>query len=87
MQAFAVNNSWAITFQVQDFPRARTSTACRLCRRPHGDIDALQTMIFAYANIVNAGLVSAYGRLGWVKPGLQRGWRLKTKNYLFHRDL
>jgi hypothetical protein len=85
MQSFAVNNSWAIT-QVNDYPRARTLQLIAYVG-DLSDIDALQAQIFAYANDVNAGLVSAYGRLGWVRPGLQRGWRLKAKNFLYHRDL
>ena len=32
---------------------------------------------------INAGLVSAYGRIGWAQPARARGWRLKARNYLY----
>jgi hypothetical protein len=85
MQSFAVNNSWAVT-QVNDYPRARTLQFVAMV----GDLadrDALQAKVLAYANEVNAGLVSAYGRLGWIPQARELGWRLKAKSYLYHRDL
>jgi len=85
MQSFAVNNTWAIT-QVVQFPRARQLQIVALVG-DLADIDELQAKIFAYANDVNASLVSAYGRRGWKRHALARGWRLKARNYLFHRDM
>jgi hypothetical protein len=85
MQSFAVNNSWAIT-EVQDFPRARQLQVIALV----GDLtdrDALHAAVLDYAREVNAGLVAAHGRFGWIPDALQRGWRLKAKNYLYHREL
>jgi hypothetical protein len=85
MQSFSVGNTWAIT-QVVDFPRARQLQIVALVG-DLADIDAIQAQLFAYANDVNVGLVSAYGRRGWLEHARARGWRLKAKNYLFHREM
>jgi hypothetical protein len=85
MQSFAVNNSWAIT-QVVDFPRARQLQIVAMV----GDLadgEALHEKVLAYADDVNAGLVSALGRRGWIPEARAHGWRLKAKNYLYHRDM
>jgi hypothetical protein len=85
MQSFVENNSWAIT-QVNQYPRAKALQLIAMVGDLK-DIDALQAKILAYADEVNASLVSAYGRLGWLSRARERGWRLKTKSYLFHRDM
>jgi len=87
MQSFVEGNSWAIT-QVNQYPRARTLQLVALVGHLE-DVDALHAKILAYADDVNAGLLSTYGRLGWLREGSWRrlGWRLKTKNYLYHRDM
>ncbi|HWY25847.1 MAG TPA: hypothetical protein VNX47_13065 [Nevskia sp.] len=85
MQGFAVNNSWAIT-QVQDFPRARKLQIVAMVG-DLADVDELQAKVLTYARDVNAGLVSAYGRLGWIPHARELGWRLKAKNYLYHKDM
>ena len=87
MQSFAVNNSWAIT-QVQSFPRARQLQLVAMVG-DLADVDALHAKILDYADENNCGLLSTYGRMGWLREGSWRrlGWRLKTKNYLYHRDM
>jgi hypothetical protein len=85
MQSFAENDSWAIT-EVVDFPRARQVTIVAYVGDLK-DIDRLQEKIFAYAAEIGAGLVAAIGRMGWAPHALERGWRLKAKNTLYHRDL
>ena len=85
MQSFVVNNSWAIT-EVQDFPRVRQVMIVALVG-DLADIDALQAKIFDYAAEIGAGLVSAHGRMGWTPHAKARGWRVKTTNYLFHKDM
>jgi hypothetical protein len=85
MQSFVVNNSWAIT-QVQDFPRARQLHVIALI----GDLadgDALHAKVLDYAREVNARLVSAHGRMGWMPKAHEHGWRLKAKTYLYHKDI
>jgi hypothetical protein len=85
MQSFAENNSWAIT-QVNQFPRARTLQIVAMV----GDLadgEALHGKVLSYAEDVNAGLVSTYGRMGWIPQALAHGWRLKAKNYLYHKEL
>jgi hypothetical protein len=85
MQSFAVNNSWAVT-QVNDYPRARALQFVAMV----GDLadrDELQAKVLDYARDVNAGLVSAHGRLGWIPHARELGWRLKTKNYIYHKEM
>jgi len=85
MQSFAENNSWAIT-QVNQYPRARALQLVGMVG-DLADVDQLHAKILAYANENNAGLISAYGRLGWMPEARRLGWRLKAKNYLYHRDM
>lgn len=87
MQSFVVNNSWAIT-EVQDFPRARQLQLVAYVG-DLADVDALHEKILAYADEVNASLLSTYGRMGWLREGSwQRlGWRLKARSQLYVKDL
>ena len=47
------------------------------------------TKILDYADEVNAGLLSTYGRLGWLREGSysRLGWRLKAKSHLYQKEL
>jgi hypothetical protein len=87
MQSFVVNNSWAIT-EVQDFPRARQLQLLAMIG-DLADLDALHAKILAYADEVNASLLSTHGRLGWLREGSFRrfGWRLKAKSHLYQREM
>ena len=87
MQSHIVNNSWAIT-QVQDFPRARQLQLLAMVG-DLADLDPLHAKIVDYAGAVNAGLLSTYGRLGWLREGSFKrlGWRLKTKSHLYQREM
>jgi hypothetical protein len=85
MQSFVENNSWALT-QVNQYPRARTLQIVAMVG-DLVDVDPLHAKILAYANENNAGLISAYGRLGWMSEAARLGWRLKAKSYLYHREM
>ena len=87
MQSHVVNNSWAIT-QVQDFPRARQLLLVAMVG-DLADLDPLHAKILDYADEVNAGLLSTYGRLGWLREGsyARLGWRLKSRNQLYVKEL
>ena len=87
MQSHVVNNSWGIT-EVQDFPRARQLQLIAMVG-DLADLDPLHAKIIGYANEVNAGLVSTYGRLGWLREGSfsRLGWRLKSKSHLYQREM
>ena len=85
MQSFAVNNSWAVT-EVAAYPRARKLNILALVGdRP--DLYALHDRVLGYAADNNIGLVSAYGRKGWMPDAAARGWRLKAKSFLYHKDM
>jgi hypothetical protein len=87
MQTFVENNSWAIT-QVNQYPRARVLQLVAYVG-DLADVDGLHAKILSYADQANCGLLSTYGRMGWLRQGSWRrlGWRLKTKNYLYHREM
>lgn len=85
MQSHVVNNSWAVT-EIGDFPRARKLNILAVV----GDLsdhEALEAKVLSYADDVNAGLISAFGRRGWLPHAEALGWRLKSKSYLYHKDL
>jgi hypothetical protein len=85
MQSFCVGNSWTVT-QINNYPRARTLQIVAMV----GDLadgEALHEKVLGYATEINASLVSAYGRLGWIPEARAHGWRLKARNYLYHRDM
>ena len=84
MQSFAIGNSWAVT-QVSQFPRAKRLQIIAAV----GDMEdmvQLHDRILEHASGINAGLVSAFGRRGWMPQAREHGWRLTAKNYLYQRD-
>jgi hypothetical protein len=85
MQGFVRNNSWAVT-QVVNFPRARQLNLIAMVGDLQ-DVDDLHARILEYAYDNSIGLMSTYGRRGWLKIGAKHGWRLKTRNYLWLREL
>jgi hypothetical protein len=87
MQSFVEGNSWAIT-KIADFPRARQLEIIAYVG-DLTDVDALHAKILAYADEVNAGLLSTYGRLGWLREGsyARLGWRLKSRSQLYVKEL
>lgn len=85
MQSHVVNNSWAIT-EIGDFPRARKLNILAVVG-DLPDIEELEGKVLRYADDVNAGLISAYGRRGWLPKAEALGWRLKTKSYLYHKGM
>jgi hypothetical protein len=85
MQSHVVNNSWAIT-QIQDFPRARVLNLFAVVG-DQADIPELQMKVLDFARDVNAALVSAHGRRGWLPQAQAYGWKLKTRNWLWHKEL
>ena len=85
MQSFAEGDSWAIT-QVVQFPRARMLEILIAL----GDIDEcriLHDRILQYARDQDIGLVQAYGRRGWLDHPLTSGWKIRTKSFLYQREL
>ena len=87
MQSFCVGNSWAVT-QVVDFPRARQLQLVAYVGDLK-DVDALHQKIIDFADQANCGLLSTYGRPGWLREGsyARLGWKLKAKNFLYHRGM
>ena len=85
MQGFVEGDSWAIT-QVVQFPRARLLEILIAL----GDIEQCRTLhsrILQYARDNGIGLVQAYGRRGWFQHPLTEGWKIRTKTFLYQREL
>jgi hypothetical protein len=85
MQSFVAGNSWAVT-QVAIFPRAKVLEIVALAGERDG-FEELHERVLAYAQENDIGLISAYGRRGWIKEANRHGWKVKATNYLYHREL
>jgi hypothetical protein len=85
MQSFAVGNSWAIT-EVQTFPRARKVHVVALVGDV-GDTTALNDKVLEFARNEGVGLVSTFGRRGYSAHGHELGWRLKSRGFLWQKEL
>jgi hypothetical protein len=85
MQSFAVNNSWVVT-EIQVFPRARQLQVIALVG-DIGDTKALNDVVLDFARKVDVDLVSTHGRRGWLEQGHALGWRLKSRSFLWQKDL
>ena len=85
MQSFVEGNSWAIC-ELNDFPRRRVLDILAVV----GDLKdcrILHDQVLRYADRVNASLVRASGRRGWIKDAESRGWRRHTTNMVYVRDM
>jgi hypothetical protein len=85
MQSFAANNSWAIT-EIQQYPRARQLQVLAIVG-DIGDTAALNDKVLDFARKVDVGLVSTHGRRGWLDHGHALGWKLKSRSFLWQREL
>ena len=86
MQSFAEGNSAGPFAQVVDFPRARMLEILIAL----GDIDEcriLHDRILQYARDNDIVLLQAYGRRGWLDHPLTSGWKIRTKSFLYQREL
>jgi hypothetical protein len=85
MQGFVSGDSWAVT-KVAEFPRAKVLEIL-VALGGLDDCRILHDRILQYARDNDIGLVSAYGRRGWIPDAREHGWKVKAKNYLYHREL
>ena len=85
MQSFVEGNSWAIT-QVVSFPRAKVLEVFAAV----GDLDDLRILhdrILDFAAEIGVGLIRAYGRKGWFPDAMVRGWRVKSRYYVYAKEM
>ena len=85
MQSFVQGNSWLIT-EINLYPRARTLD----CVAVVGDLEearALHGKAMRFASDVDAQIVRAFGRRGWLPDALKHGWRPLTTNTLYVKDM
>jgi hypothetical protein len=85
MQSFAEGNSWAIT-QISSYPRTKVLEIIAVV----GDIDELRILhdrIMVFAAEIGASVIQAYGRKGWITDAKQRGWRVKSRSFVYQKDM
>jgi hypothetical protein len=51
------------------------------------DCRVLHDEIIEYAKRNGIGLITAYGRRGWMPDAKKHDWKVKTISYLYHREL
>ena len=85
MQSFVEGDTWAIT-KVAVFP-ARPAARDPDRGRRSEDCQKLLDRIYQFADENDIGLVQAYGRRGWFNHPLTSGWKIRTKSFLYQREL
>ena len=83
MQSFSKGNTWAVT-EIHDYPRRRVLDILFVV----GDMDDLEDLyktVIDFASSVDASLVRAHGRVGWVKFTKKYDWRVVEQVY--YKDL
>ena len=85
MQMHAEGDSIVIT-KIGDFPRARVLEVIGAV----GDIDQLRVLhdrIVAFADKENCSVIQAFGRKGWISDAKSRGWKVKARAFVYHKEL
>ena len=85
MQCLAENDSVAIT-RIAQYPRAKALEIIGAVGALE-DLRRLHDKVLDFADEVNAGVVLAFGRKGWIPDAEARGWRIKAKSYLYAKDM
>jgi len=79
MQSFTDGETWVVT-QVDEFPRKTVLSIVVVV----GNLDALKKLepsILKYADEVGADMVTATGRLGWLKHSFEN-WKAVSANFV-----
>jgi hypothetical protein len=85
MQSFVEGETWAIT-QIAQFPRTKLLEILVVV----GELEACRKLldrIFQFADANDVGLIQAYGRRGWLDHPLTKGWKIRTKSFLYQREM
>lgn len=85
MQSFARGNSMLVT-QINCFPRAKALDFVLAV----GDLDdclKIHDDAVRFADEQNISVIRAYGRRGWMPFVRDHGWRLKTVNQVYMKEL
>lgn len=78
MQSFATENTWVVT-QVNEFPRKKVVDIVFICG-DYNDLPKLESQLEEFKDRIGADLLTATGRLGWLKKGLP-GWVVHSVNF------
>jgi hypothetical protein len=84
-QMFCLNDSIAVT-QITNFPRAKVLDIIVVV----GDVDELRELherLMKFAEEVGCSVIQAYGRRGWVKDATSRGWKVKSRAFVYQKEL
>jgi hypothetical protein len=84
MQGFVHGDSWVIT-KIANYPRTKVLQIVVAV----GDLDdvlAIHPRLVDFAAEVGASVIQSYGRKGWLKAALERGWKVKSRGYIFQRE-
>jgi hypothetical protein len=85
IQSFVEGDSWAIT-RIALYPRAKVLEIF-LAVGSLDDLRKLHDRVLTFAAEIGAGVVQAYGRRGWFPDAERRGWKVKTINYVYQKDM
>ena len=85
MQSFVEGDSWALT-RIAQYPRAKVVEVLAVVGRLD-EARVLHDRILVFAAEVGASVIQAYGRKGWLPDAGRRGWKVKTINYVYVKDM
>ena len=85
MQSFVEGDSWIVT-RICLYPRAKALEVFAAI----GDLDDLRILhdrIIDFAAEMGVGVIRAYGRKGWLPDAARRGWRVKSRYFVYQKDM
>lgn len=85
MQGFVEGESWAIT-QIGLYPRCKVLEIIAVVGNLE-DLRALHDRLLIFAAEIGASMIQAYGRKGWLEDARRRGWRVKSRSFIYQRDM
>lgn len=85
LQSFAHNNSWLVC-QLNQFPQAKALDFV-IAVGDLSDWRPLHDAALRFADEQNVSVVRAFGRRGWIAQTREAGWRLKTVNQVYIKEL
>lgn len=85
MSSLVVGDTWVV-MQVISFPRAKVLELVVVV----GDMEDFEPMharILEFAATIGADLIQGYGRDGWLKELTKRGWKVRSRSFIYEKDL
>jgi hypothetical protein len=85
MQSFVLGDSWLIT-RIAAFPRRKVLEVIAAV----GDKDEiliLHDQMIEFAKAEGVGVITAYGRKGWLPSLTDRGWTVRARHFVYAREI